>query len=115
MDRVERTLVETEKISRVLAEVFAEEPATPDAPEVDRISNTAAGLDARHTALLRALDGRSELSGQEFEGLAEHLDLLAEGAYETLNEAAFDCADSPLLEGDDPVKVDLAVLGELQA
>ena len=115
MDRVERTLVETEKISRVLAEVFAEEPATPDAPEVDRISNTAAGLDARHTALLRALDGRSELSGQEFEGLAEHLDLLAEGAYETLNEAAFDCADSPLLEGDDPVKVDLAVMGELQA
>ena len=56
-----------------------------------------AGLDARHTALLRALDGRSELSGAEFEELAERLDLLADGAYETLNEAAFDGADSPLL------------------
>ena len=100
----------------MLAEVFAEEPAEPDALEVDRaISNTVAGLDARHTALLRALDGRSELSGAEFEELAERLDLLADGAYETLNEAAFDGADSPLLEGDDPVEVDLDVLRELQA
>ena len=116
MDQVERTLAETKEISRVLAEVFAEEPAEPDALEVDRvISNTVAGLDARHTALLRALDGRSELSGAEFEELAERLDLLADGAYETLNEAAFDGADSPLLEGDDPVEVDLDVLRELQA
>ena len=116
MDRVERTLAETEEISQVLAEVFAEEPREPDASEVDRVrSNTVAGLDTRHTALLRALDGRSELSGAEFEELAERLDLLPDGAYETLNEAAFDGADGPLLEGDDPVEVDLDVLRELQA
>ena len=84
-------------------------------PEANRVSNTVAGLDAQHTALLRALDGRSALSGAEFEELAERLDLLADGAYETLNEAAFDCADSPLLEGDNPVEVNLAVMRELQA
>ena len=115
MDRVERTLAETEEISQVLAEVFAEEPAEPDAEEVKRQPKTVAGLDARHTDLLLALDGRDELSGAEFEVLAERLDLLAHGAYETLNEAAFDCADSPLLEGDDPVEVDLAVMRELRA
>ena len=116
MDRVERTLTETAEISRVLAEVFAEEPSEPDVLEVDRvISNTVAGLDAQHSALLRALAGRPELSGAEFEELTERLDLLADGAYELLNEAAFDGADRPLLEGDDPVKVDLDVLRELQS
>ena len=116
MDRVERTLAETEAISRVLAEVFTEEPSEQDDPEVDRVApNTVAGLDARHTALLRALDGRAELSGEEFEKIAERLDLLADGAYETLNEAAFEGVDSPLLEGEDPVEVDLGVLRELQA
>ena len=116
MDRVDRTLAETEAISRVLAEVFTEEHTEPDAPEVDHVaSNTVGGLDARHTALLRALNGRSELSGAEFEVIAERLDLLAEGAYEMLNEAAFERADSPLLEGEDPVDVDLNVLKELQA
>ena len=116
MDRVERTLAETEAISRVLAEVFTEEPTERDDPEVDRVGpNTVAGLAARHTALLRALDGRAELSGEEFEKIAERLDLLADGAYETLNEAAFEGVDSPLLEGEDPVEVDLGVLRELQA
>ncbi len=116
MDRVERMLAETAEISRVLAEVFVEESSEPEVLEVDRvISNTVAGLDARHTSLLRALAGRSELSGAEFEKLAEHLDLLADGAYETLNEAAFDGTDRPLLEGDDPVELDLDVLMEMQA
>ena len=115
MDRVERTLAQTEEISRVLAEVFADEPGEIDAPEANRVSNTVAGLDGQHTVLLRALDGRSALSGAEFEELAERLDLLADGAYETLNEAAFDCADSPLLEGDNPVEVNLAVMRKLQA
>ena len=116
MNLVERTLAETQTISRVLAEVFAEDPKERDAPEVDRTTpNTVAGLDARHTALLLALDGRSELSAAEFEEIAEGLDLLADGAYETLNEAAFEGTNSPLLEGDDPVEVDLNVLKELQA
>ncbi|GAF73355.1 unnamed protein product, partial [marine sediment metagenome] len=115
MDRVERTLAETETISRVLAEVFAEEPAEAKALEADPIASSAVpGLDPRHTALLRSLQGRSELSGAEFEELAEGLDLLADGAYEMLNELAFERADCPLLEGEDPVEVDLEVLRELQ-
>ena len=78
------------------------------------MATRVAGLDARHTALLQALHGRSELSGAEFEELAEGMDLLADGAYEMLNEVAFERADSPLLEGEDPVEVDLEVLRELQ-
>ena len=35
MDRVERTLAQTEEISRVLAEVFADEPGEIDAPEAE--------------------------------------------------------------------------------
>ncbi|MCP4004302.1 MAG: hypothetical protein GY725_08915 [bacterium] len=115
MDRVQRTLAETVAISQVLAEVFEDEPAEAGRGELAPVtSNTVAGLDARHAALLLALDGRSELSSAEFEELAESFDLLADGAREMLNEAAFERADNALLEGEDPVEVNLDVLSELQ-
>ena len=39
--------------------------------------------------------------------------MLADGAYETLNEAAFERTDAPLLVGDDPIELDLEVLKEM--
>jgi hypothetical protein len=63
--------------------------------------------------LLRCLVHRKELSRVEFEELAEGVGVLAEGAYEMLNEAAFEREGSPLLEGEDPVSIDLEVLGKM--
>jgi len=44
------------------------------------------------------------------DSLADGFQLLADGAFETLNEAAFELLDCPLLEGDDPIVVDLETL-----
>jgi tellurite resistance protein len=114
MDRVEQTLVETAAVSSVLAKVFLEdEDPAASLTETPEESNVAAGLDASHTRLLRALTGRTEISRQEFEEITEGLRLLPDGAFETLNEVAFDRADGPLLEGEDPIAVNLETLGEL--
>ena len=112
MDRVERTLAETAAVSSVLAEIFVDEDKGPVAPQLTS-TGTSAGLDPPHSQLLQAVDGRSELSREEFEALAEGLGLLSDGAYETLNEAAFERVDGPLLEGEDPISIDLDTLGEV--
>ena len=114
MDRVERTRAETAAVSSVLASVFVDD----EEPEVASSQTTEetlleGALDAPHGRLLRALAGRSEITRQEFEEIAESLNLLPDGAFEALNEAAFDRVDGPLLEGEDPIDVDLDTLGEM--
>lgn len=111
MDRVEKTLANTAAVSSVLAEIFAEEDSAPVTPQPPPASAT--GLDQQHGQLLDAIGKHSELSRAEFEALAENLGLLPDGAFETINEAAFEKLDEPLLEGEDPISVDLDVLGEM--
>ncbi len=114
MDRVAQTLVETAAVSSVLAKVFVEDGEPEASPaQAPEEASVAAGLDASHTRLLRALTGRTEISRQEFEEITEGFNLLPDGAFETLNEAAFDRVDRPLLEGEDPIAVNLETLGEL--
>lgn len=114
MDRIEKTLADTAAVSSVLTEIFADQGGG-DPPLLVGSESSAglAGLDAAHTQLLRALQDRSELSRELFEEIAEGLGLLADGALETLNEAAFEQADAPLLEGDDVILVDRDTLGEM--
>ena len=114
MQRVERTLSNTAEVSSLLAEVFADE--ANDAPETVASAESVAqlaGLDAGHAALLRALGSHESLSRDTFEGMAADLGLLADGAYEVLNEAAFERVDAPLFLGDDPIEIDHEVLGEM--
>ena len=77
MDRVERTLADTAVVSSILSDVFEDtdepEPDKPDAGEVDAAS--VAGLDAAHSALLNALVGRAELARDDFEALADGMQL----------------------------------------
>ena len=114
MDRIEKTLAETAAVSSVLSEIFVEQEAPGSLSAVgDGPAEVFAGLDSAHTQLLYALKDRSELSREQFEEIAESLGLLANGAFESLNEAAFEQAEAPLLEGDDLVSVDQDTLAEM--
>jgi len=114
MDRVERTLAETAVVSSVLAGVFVEDDGPDPSPDEGAEAPTVAiGLDASHARLLQALAGRAEISRQEFEEMAETFNLLPDGAFETLNEVAFERVGTPLFEGDDPIEIDLETLGEM--
>lgn len=72
-------------------------------------------LDEAHGALLRLMLSRPSWSRSELEDAAADLDLMLDGALETINEAAFDAFDAPLCEGDDPVEVNLELIEKIEA
>ena len=71
------------------------------------------GLDSLHAELVRYLAQRRIWSREEFEQTAGELGLMPAGAIETINDAAFERCDEPLLEGDDPLEVNDEALKEL--
>lgn len=123
ISRIESIQRETHDVTRVLASVFADEAPAEAAPvaavaEPEEESTPATddrlpGLDAAHSALVRALGERAEISAGEFASLAERCGLMAGGAIETINEAAFQLCDEPLLEGADPIEINSYAREEL--
>jgi len=71
MDRVERTLANTAVVSNILSNVFedTDETEAEATGPADGDVGGVAGLDAAHSALLKALAGRAELTRGDFEEL----------------------------------------------
>ncbi len=57
-----------------------------------------AGLDAKHTALIREVITRQHWSDEEFSELVARHGLMVAGALETINEWAFAAHDEALLD-----------------
>lgn len=119
---------DTARVSALLSSIFTEEvtnaaatsvPAPDREAEVeaesDLLADTPLGLDEPHAALLRLLLSRPDWSRAELEDAAADLDLMLDGALEQINEAAFDAFDEPLLEGDDPVAVNIDLIEKIEA
>jgi tellurite resistance protein len=119
--RLAEVMSSTEQVANVLTAVFVpDEPELESEPdhtqedEVDRQASTSlAGLDGPHAALVQRLAAEPSWSRPDFEALAAELELMAGGAIETINDAAFAVSDGPLLEGDDPIELDSHVLKEM--
>lgn len=115
MNRVKQKLSETLELQALLAKVFRDDeelsapPARPPYQELGAID----GLDLLHSSLLRRLPERPSWSRAEFDSLCGSVGVFSAGAMETINEFAFDRFDAPLLEGDDPVVVDINLAREL--
>ncbi|MDN3351455.1 TerB N-terminal domain-containing protein [Actinomadura sp. DC4] len=104
-------MAEAAEVAALLDSVFAEdEPPAPSPPEV---VTPVAGLDAAHSALLRALAGRDTISRGEWERLAGGVRLMPDGALDRINESAYEIAGEPVAEGDDPIEVNRYAMGEL--
>lgn len=112
MTVVKAKLAESAQISAILEDIFTEE-----APEnVPSIPLPAKGkVPAAYGILLSRLAERPEWSRAEFEAIAGECKLMPDGAVDALNEAAFEHAGAPVLEGDDPIQVDPATAKELLA
>lgn len=103
LDRKRR---ETLAVSRVLADIFEEEPETQESQaDVAPAADVVPGLDESHSALFHAMRAQESWTRTEFEALSSSLGLLPDGALETLNETAYERCDSPFTEGDDPIEV----------
>ncbi|MGK8234579.1 TerB N-terminal domain-containing protein [Roseovarius sp. MS2] len=86
---------DTDRVSAVLANIFTgEEEAEPET----EAPSPLAGLDEKHTALIRDVVTRPHWSEEEFAELASRHGLMVAGALETLNEWSFGVYDEALLD-----------------
>ncbi|MDX6741145.1 TerB N-terminal domain-containing protein [Actinocorallia sp. A-T 12471] len=103
-------LAEAAEVAALLGSVFEQdEPPAPPAPAAPPV----AGLDAAHSALLRALAGHDVLPRADWEALAAEARLMPDGALDRLNEAALEHTGEPVAEGDDPIEINRYAMGEL--
>ena len=106
-------LSESREAGRLLASIFedeedAEDVASPK-PETDEV-DLVEGLDLVHSRFLRGLAEKELWARADVEDLAGRLDLLVDGAIETINDLAFDAVDEPALDGDDPIELNPVAL-----
>lgn len=115
--KVKAKLAETERVSRLLGEIFVEEeePASAPPPAAAPTTDdyTIAGLDGAHSALLLRLRSSASWERAQVERLADALGLLPDGALEVINEAAIAICGAPLLEGDELIEIDQEILQEM--
>ncbi len=109
IDRLDRIRAETDRVSRMLADIFVEEEQPPELAE-DARGGPLAGLDAEHAALLTQLLSRTEWPREEFDSAVTEAGLMPDGAMETINEWSFDHHGDALLEDGETVVVNHALL-----
>lgn len=104
---LQKKLSETARVSELLHGVFGDEEAESASGRSDEgqipDGQTIPGLDAEHSALLRAIGAKDTWERSELEQMAEEYGLLLDGALEAINELAFDHTDSPCIEEDGDV------------
>jgi hypothetical protein len=111
MDRLAHIRADTERVSAMLADIFAESEPAPEMPE-HAGEGTLSGLDTEHATLLTKLIASAEWTRQEFDAAATKVGLMPDGAMEAINEWAFDRYGDALVEDGDPIAVNLALLSE---
>ena len=109
MAKVQAKMAETEKVSRILWDVFTEDEPEAVAPIPKPKADKLGPL---RTILLELPEG--ELDASEFGRLVSLQGLLVGATREALNDLAFEHCDAPLLEGDGPFWVDGEILDELR-
>lgn len=115
-------IAESKQTAATLAEIFEDDepemPTEPDRPPGQTTSGNSEifpGLDPAHSKLLRCLVERDAWSRADYEHLAARLGVLPDGAIDLLNDAAFELYEEPLLEGHDPLEINVHVAQEFLA
>lgn len=108
---------ETAEVSTLLAGVFQEtELLAPEPAESEPTAQSQLlGLDAEHSAFLRMLLTRPSWARDEMADVTADMDLMLEGALEIINEAALDTLEEPLIDGDDPLEINLKLMEQIPA
>ena len=117
--RISRIVADTQKVSKVLSEVFLEEepetaPAGTGAADAPVEPAAFEGLDPSHSALVERLLKRPRWSEPDFERLVQRCGLMAGGALEAVNEWSFEKFGEALLEDDADLTLNPDVLQALQ-
>ena len=106
-NRLAKIRAETESVSAMLASLFTEaDAAVPASP------SPLLGLDNEYAALLTKLVTQPAWARQAFDAIATSLNQMPDGALEAINEWAFDRYGDALIEGSDPLVLNLDLLAE---
>ena len=112
MATVKTKLAESAQVAAILDDIFTDDD-TINVPQSVPPEASASKVPASHRIFLSELSKRSEWSRTEFEVMAAECGLMPDGAIDILNEAAFAVVGAPVIEGDDPMQVDAAIVKEL--
>ncbi len=100
-ERVASVMANTERVSSILGEIFAEEDPKEETNSEnlqDENDFGHPGLDDRHSAFLTELISQSRWETSEFELLASQFKLMHSGALETINDWSFENHGDVLIE-----------------
>jgi uncharacterized tellurite resistance protein B-like protein len=111
MAAVRAKLAESASVSAILGDIFNDDDVLPRAPLPSAVSEPKGP--AAYRVLLGRLAVRASWTRTEYEGMAAECGLLPDAALDAVNELSFDRAGHAVLEGDDPIEVDVATAKEL--
>lgn len=112
MNAVKAKLAESAQISAILGDIFSEEEAAA-VVAAPAVKTSKGKISSPYDTLLLRLVERSAWTRTEFEGVSTECRLLPDGAFDSLNEAAFEHIGGPILEGEDPIYIDTNAAREL--
>ena len=130
-EAIRRKMADTAVVSALLGSIFTEDYGTnvlqwkdetpqkvtgqtaADAPTDAPAGDLIGGLDASHSGLLRQLATRESWDAEAFEALASSFQLMPNGALDVLNEAAYEIAGEPVIEGDDPLVINRVAMNSM--
>ncbi|MEO5331186.1 MAG: TerB N-terminal domain-containing protein [Magnetococcus sp. YQC-5] len=117
--RVAETMANTAEVHKMLSDIFAGDPDPEESsatvvPSPPIGLEGVAGLDGEYLRLFHRMTEQIVWERKAFDALCRELGLFPDGALEILNEAAYALCGSPLLDGDDPMEVDMEIVKEMR-
>ena len=120
MGKITALKAESEKVDLILGSIFAIESDNEINVDefktdsgLENLDQGVMGLDSRHSDLVKLLSSRAEWSRAELEEIMTDRELMLDGVLEHINEAAFNHANMPFTEGDDPIEINKDLVKEL--
>lgn len=114
-DKIAAMQKESLEVGRIIGKIFEDEDECVARKPVqqEESADTIHGLDKKHSQLLIRLGRQSSWARSDYETVVETLGLFPDGALEVLNETAYDVCDEPLIDGEDPIIINLEVFREV--
>ncbi|MGB5854894.1 MAG: TerB N-terminal domain-containing protein [Oceanisphaera sp.] len=107
---------ETDSVQSLLGTIFVDDKPEerPVLAEETNATDTG-GLDQAHNSLFEQLITKERWDRKDVLAACESLKLMLDGAVETINDWAYEQVDSPVIDDDEDIYIDLEIANELKA
>lgn len=107
---------ETSDVQSMLSAIFVEDdPIVEENSVVEPVqAKSKTGLDNKHENLYQELATKDVWARNDVIELCRKLELMLDGAIETINDWSYEAVEAPVLDDDDDIYVDLEIVEELK-